>query len=218
MQALVRFAHTLDASLKSFVFADGLAPLLLRLILAPVMMQAGWNKLAHFEATTSWFGDSLGLPAPALMAALAAGAELGGGILLLLGLATRAVAVPLMVTMLVAITTVHWEHGWLAISDSSSWLANMRVEEAAARKAQAIAILREHGDYAWLTENGPVTILNNGIEFAATYFAMLLALFFSGGGRYTSVDYWLVRRWPAPRRAAKGVATSAHENWSQAAG
>jgi len=217
MQVLVRFAHTLDASMKSFAFADGLAPLLLRLILAPVMMQAGWNKLAHFEATASWFGDSLGLPAPALMAALAAGAELGGGILLLLGLATRAVAVPLMVTMLVAITTVHWEHGWLAISDSSSWLANMRVEEAAARKARAIAILREHGDYAWLTEHGPITILNNGIEFAATYFAMLLALFFSGGGRYTSVDYWLARRWPAPPRPAAGAAAPAREHWSRTA-
>ncbi len=218
MQSLIRFGHKLDAGLKSFAFADGLAPLLLRLILAPVMMQAGWNKLAHFEATASWFGDSLGLPAPALMVTLAAGAELGGGLLLLLGLATRAVAVPLMVTMLVAITTVHWEHGWLAVSDASSWLANMRVEEAAVRKARAIAILREHGDYAWLTEHGPITVLNNGIEFAASYFAMLLALFFSGGGRYTSVDYWLARRWPAPRRTRRAVPVAAREPWSGAAG
>jgi len=37
-------------------------------------------------------------------------------------------------------------------------------------------------------------VLNNGIEFAATYLVMLAALFFLGGGRYVSVDYWLARR------------------------
>ncbi|MEQ8232594.1 MAG: DoxX family protein [Gammaproteobacteria bacterium] len=192
--------------MRSLTFAEGLAPLLLRFILAPVMLQAGWNKLAHFEATASWFGDSLGLPWPALMAALAGGAEFVGGACLLLGLATRAVAVPLMVTMVVAMATVHWPHGWLAVADASSWLANDRVAEAALRKAQVIAILRDHGDYAWLTEYGPVTILNNGIEFAAIYFAMLLSLFFTGGGRYTSVDWWLARRFgPAWSEAAAGA-------------
>jgi uncharacterized membrane protein YphA (DoxX/SURF4 family) len=38
-------------------------------------------------------------------------------------------------------------------------------------------------------------ILNNGIEFAATYFIMLLALFFIGAGKYLSVDYWIARRY-----------------------
>ena len=37
-------------------------------------------------------------------------------------------------------------------------------------------------------------ILNNGIEFAVTYFIMLLALFFTGGGKYLSFDYWIARR------------------------
>lgn len=46
----------------------------------------------------------------------------------------------------------------------------------------------EHGNYDWLTSSGSVVILNNGIEFAATYFVMLLALFFMGGGRYVSLD------------------------------
>ena len=89
--------------------------------------------------------------------------------------------------------TVHWENGWLVLSDSSSWLANDRIMEAVPRKAEIISILREHGDYRWLTARGSVTILNNGIEFAAIYFVMLLSLFFTGGGRFTSVDYWLAR-------------------------
>ncbi len=180
--------HATIESLKSF---DGLAPLLFRLILAPVMMQAGYNKFAAFDSTVAWFGNGLGLPMPEVMVFLAASAELIGGALLLIGLLTRLVAIPLMVTMLVAVFAVHWDNGWLAISDSSSWLANERVMEAAERKQRAVSILREHGNYTWLSGRGPITILNNGIEFAATYFVMLLSLFFTGGGRYTSLDYYL---------------------------
>ena len=147
---------------------EGIAPLAFRIYLAPIMIQAGWNKLGGFENTVYWFGESLGLPLPEVMTVLAAGAEFGGGILLLVGLGTRIVAVPLMVTMLVAAFLVHWENGWLAISDASSWLANDRVLDAAEKKARMISILREHGNYRWLTSSGSVTILNNGIEFAIT--------------------------------------------------
>ena len=54
-------------------------------------------------------------------------------------------------------------------------------------------ILREHGNYDWLTEKGSFVILNNGIEFATTYFIMLMVLFFWGGGRYLSLDYYFDR-------------------------
>jgi len=93
----------------------------------------------------------------------------------------------------IAMTAVHWDNGWLALSDSTSWLANERVIDAIPRKAKVIEILKEHGNYSWLTGRGPVTVLNNGIEFAATYFVMLLTLLFTGGGRYTSLDYLLAR-------------------------
>jgi len=182
--------------LRSF---EGIAPLLLRLYLAPIMIQAGWNKLVGFDNTVAWFGNpdwGLGLPFPALLAALAAGTEFLGGIALVVGLGTRLVAIPLMFTMVIAMTAVHWDNGWLALSDSTSWLANERVTEAIPRKAKVIEILKEHGNYSWLTGRGPVTVLNNGIEFAATYFVMLLTLLFTGGGRYTSLDY-LLARWRA---------------------
>ena len=51
------------------------------------------------------------------------------------------------------------------------------------RRSRARSILKEHGNYKWLTEAGGITILKNGIEWAATYFLMLLMLFFYGGGR-----------------------------------
>ncbi|AVI68343.1 hypothetical protein CKQ84_22290 [Shewanella sp. WE21] len=178
-------------------YFEGLAPLALRIYLAPVLMQAGYNKLAHFEDTVAWFANpdwGLGLPMPALMAGLAAGTEFFGAILLLLGLATRLISIPLMVTMLVAALTVHWPNGWLAIADGSSWLANDRVLEAGDKLAKAKEILQEHGNYDWLTSSGNLAVLNNGIEFAITYFIMLLALFTLGGGRYTSLDYFIAKR------------------------
>ena len=193
---LVKHYNSVHNLLDKTRFAEGLAPLLLRLYLAPVLMQAGYNKLSHFEDTAAWFGNpdwGLGLPFPEVMAALAAGTEFFGGILLIIGLATRWISIPLMITMLVAAFTVHIDNGWLAISDASSWLANDRVMEASERLARAKEILRENGNYSWLTGRGSVVILNNGIEFAITYFIMLLSLFFTGGGRYLSVDFWLAK-------------------------
>lgn len=195
-----------------FKYLDGLPPLLFRLILAPVLMSAGWHKFANFDDMVSWFGNSdwgLGLPAPAIMVFLAAAAELFGGFALLIGLAVRLACIPLLVTMLVAVFSVHWEHGWFAIAPGDPETSAAKVVSVAgfpAAKASlensaevgkrlnaAKSLLREHGNYNWLTEKGSFVVLNNGIEFAATYFVILLSLFFSGGGRFFSVDYWLAR-------------------------
>lgn len=183
--------------------ADFLAPLLLRLYLAPVFWVAAnnkWNPLdpdSSLQSTIDWFANpdwGLGLPFPELMATLAWGAEYFGAILLLLGLAVRLISIPLMVTMLVAAITVHLQNGWQAIHDPMSAFASDNVDGAMERLQTAKEILREHGNYDWLTETGNFVLLNNGIEFAATYFVMLLTLFFIGAGRYLSLDYWIVRR------------------------
>ncbi|MFQ5634413.1 MAG: hypothetical protein ACE5G3_03665, partial [Gammaproteobacteria bacterium] len=73
--------------------------------------------------------------------------------------------------------------------------ATERTMGAIDRLARARSILKEHGNYDWLTETGNFVVLNNGIEFAATYFIMLLVLFFIGGGRYVSLDYWIAKKW-----------------------
>ena len=120
---------------------DGLAPLALRLYLVPVFWMAGTRKIAGMDSTIEWFGNpdwGLGLPFPALMAYLAAYTEAIGALLLLLGLATRWISIPLMITMLVAIFAVHWPNGWAAIADSNA-------QEVAVRLGAARDILREHG-------------------------------------------------------------------------
>jgi len=194
LQLMTRLHGLLDETRR----ADFLAPLLLRLYLAPVFWMAGTNKLADMDSTIAWFGNpdwGLGMPLPALMAWLAALTETIGAVLLLIGLATRWISIPLMATMVVAAITVHWQNGWLAIAEGAgSLFASERTIGAIERLDRAKDILRAHGNYAWLTENGSLVILNNGIEFAATYFIMLLALFFIGAGRYASFDYWLSRR------------------------
>ena len=171
---------------------DGLAPLAIRLFLVPVFWMAGTQKIAGMEQTIEWFGNpdwGLGLPFPALLAYLAAYTEVIGALLLLLGLATRWISVPLIITMLVAIFAVHWDQGWAAIADSGA-------PEIALRLGAAKDLLMEHGNYAWLSERGSLVILNNGIEFAVTYLVMLLTLLFTGGGRYVSLDYYLPRLVP----------------------
>lgn len=195
--------YSLQSMLDKTRAVDFLAPLLLRAYLVPVFWFAAnnkWNPLdpdSSLQNTINWFGNpewGLGLPFPEVMAYLAWGAEYFGAILLLIGLAVRWISIPLMVTMLVAAFSVHWQNGWQAIHDPMSAFASANAPEAIERLDRAKNILQEHGNYSWLTEHGNFVVLNNGIEFAATYFVMLLALFFIGGGRYLSIDYWLARQ------------------------
>jgi uncharacterized membrane protein YphA (DoxX/SURF4 family) len=102
-----------------------------------------------------------------------------------------------MFTMGVAAVTAHWENGWHVLPEQQltvpwEWRNDLN-EGAVERRSMARKLLRQHGNYEWLTETGPITILKNGIEFAATYFLMLLSLFFTGAGRL-SIDHLFARR------------------------
>ncbi len=193
--------------------ADWLGPLALRIYLAPIFILAGWHKLTALESTAAWF-DYLGLPLPMTLALLAGLTEFIGGLSLLLGLGLRLLAVPMMVTMLVAAITAHWENGWHVLPESTltvpwEWRSDL-IAEAQSRRETARELLQEYGNYEWLTEAGSITILKNGIEFAATYFIMLLMLFFTGAGRFVSADYWLTRHWNRDvHRAEAGTASLA---------
>jgi len=85
-----------------------LSPAMARLTVGLVFLQSGWGKLHDLEKVTNYF-TQLGLSAPAFQARLASTTELVCGGLLLVGFATRFAAVPLIVTMCVAIRTALWE-------------------------------------------------------------------------------------------------------------
>lgn len=202
---MIKLLHKAQDYLNKTLQADFLAPLLLRLYLVPIFWMAGTQKLQHFSDTVEWFGNEdwgLGLPMPLLMASLAIAAEIGGAIFLAVGFAVRWISIPLMITMLVAAFSTHWHNGWLAIATGSGLFATEKTEEAVRRLDIIKDILHEHGNYDWLTEQGSVVILNNGIEFSATYFIMLLALFFIGGGKYISMDYWIHKQFGSRMKSA----------------
>lgn len=174
-----------------------LASLALRAYLVPVFWVAGMNKVNSFDDVAMWFGNpdwGLGLPFPTFVAFLATASEVGGAVLLALGLATRWAIIPLLVTMLVATFSVHWQNGWQAVADLKSPWPNEHAADAIDLLDQAKSILQDYGNYDLLTEHGSFVVSNNGIEWAATYFVMLLALFYLGGGKYISADYWLRRK------------------------
>jgi len=193
----------------------GIVSLLLRLILGPVLIAAGWEKITG----NNWLSQEM-LPFPFSLLPvevswfLASWTEFLDGICLLLGLGTRLWAIPLAVMMWVAAMSVHWDNGWPAIAPSTPpavcvpdspanqasnvferyikcYNVNERTIEASERLARAKSILREHGNYRYLNDSGSIVKLNSGIEFAAIYFTMILALLMIGGGRYFSLDYYM---------------------------
>lgn len=84
-----------------------------RLVVGVVMAAHGAQKLFGWfggyglEGTGGFFANQLGLTPGVFWAAVAGGGEFFGGLLLILGLATRFAALTVAITMAVAIITVH---------------------------------------------------------------------------------------------------------------
>jgi len=92
---------------------QSLSLLLARVAVAYGFYEPAMQKWSDIGAIATWFG-SLDIPFPTLNAYMAATTELFGVVLLTLGLFTRLISLPLMVVMVVAITTVHLAHGFSA--------------------------------------------------------------------------------------------------------
>lgn len=179
------YSETLCRYMSRF---DFLPPLAMRLYLVPILWPAGTGKLFNLHQTAAWFGNpdwGLGLPFPHFFVYLVGGVEVVGAVLLLLGLGVRFISVPLMFVMFGAALTVHCQHGWSAIADHTS--------DATQRLHEIMTWLQSNYPqrYNYLTELGRPVMLNNGVEYAITYLIMLLSLFFTGAGRYFSLDYWI---------------------------
>ena len=95
-------------------FLDRLQPLgllVLRLVLGAVMIAHGSAKV--FGGMHNFTGVVHGLGMPGWLAYLAAAAEFGGGILVVVGFLTRFASLCIVIDMLVAISKVHWKHGFV---------------------------------------------------------------------------------------------------------
>ena len=166
-------------------------PLLaIRFLLALGFYFPAMEKWHNMEATIAWFGNKewgLGLPFPELQAYLAATTEFLGVWMLIFGIGTRLISIPLIGTMIVALFTVHIDNGWYVIGQSA---INPEIAE---RISAAKEILKEHGNYSWLTNNGSFVILQNGVETIVTYIILLFALLTVGPGRI-SADHIIYTR------------------------
>jgi len=83
-------------------------PLAVRIVVGWVFLWTGWQKL-HFLPRMIENFRSWGIPAPEILTPFASGMEFIGGAMLLVGLLTRFISVPMMIIMLVAIVSAKWD-------------------------------------------------------------------------------------------------------------
>lgn len=95
------------------------AALTLRLSLGVMLLAHGLMKVLVFTlpGTAQFFG-SVGFPG--WLAYVVVVLEIGGGILLLLGVATRVTALAMIPVMLGAMS-VHWQNGWVFSAPNGGW-------------------------------------------------------------------------------------------------
>ncbi|HEV3416706.1 MAG TPA: DoxX family protein [Pirellulales bacterium] len=92
------------ASVWGLSYLQDLFLLVVRVYWGSMLVRSGWNKFADLEGTAKFF-ESLGIFWPKANAVLSGATELGCGVLLVVGLAARIAAVPLVFNMLVAFAT-----------------------------------------------------------------------------------------------------------------
>lgn len=138
-----------------------LAQLILRLTLGLFLAVHGYNKIfggGGLKGTAGWFG-AIGMKWPALQARLAAGTELGAGLLLAAGLLTPYAAAGVIGVMLVAIWVAHRKNGFFIFNKDQGWEYCATIALAALAVATVGAgewSLDNAFDFTWSGWNGAV--------------------------------------------------------------
>jgi len=95
----------IEGALRRLTDAQWVPQLLVRLFVGYFFLETGWGKIHSLDDFAERFAE-WGIPAPAFNAALSAWTEFLGGLLIVLGLFTRLVSIPLFINMLVAVLAV----------------------------------------------------------------------------------------------------------------
>lgn len=104
-----------DSADRLNAFQD-LGLLILRLLLAYCFYEPATMKWKDTNVVIAYFG-SMGFPLPILSAYLVAGVEASAVVLLTLGFGTRLISLLLIIIMVVAMATVHWQNGFSAANN-----------------------------------------------------------------------------------------------------
>ncbi len=112
--AVHRLRRLYDAGADLVSYLQSPLLLVLRLHWGWQFFVSGKGKLGRIDQVADWFGGGLGIPFPTANAYAASLTEMIGGMLLIIGLGSRVVAVPLIATMVVAMATAHVDavHGF----------------------------------------------------------------------------------------------------------
>lgn len=99
--------------------AVSLGVLVIRVCAGVAMAAHGYQKFfkgGKIAGTAGWF-DSMGMRPGKLNAYMAAGTELGAGLLFAVGLLTPFAAMGIVALMFVAGYTVHWQNGFMSVNN-----------------------------------------------------------------------------------------------------
>ena len=96
------------------------ALLIVLVVLGIIMLYHGWAKVTDLGGTIEGF-SGMGVPIPALTATFAMVAEVGGGLLLLLGVLTDIAGLLVAIDMLGAIIFVHAKNGFAVTDNGFEW-------------------------------------------------------------------------------------------------
>jgi putative oxidoreductase len=120
MRSLLRLYDRITAPISPYVQSAFL--LFVRLYWGWQFFRTGLGKLQHLDKITEYF-ESLKIPHAAFNARFVGSLELVGGILLILGLASRLISIPLTINLLVAYWVADREAFTSFFSDPSKFYA-----------------------------------------------------------------------------------------------
>ncbi|MCZ6794215.1 MAG: DoxX family protein [Planctomycetota bacterium] len=143
---------------KPSISTNDLGLLFMRLTLGAIFVVHGIGKVMAFEGFSKNIAG-IGLEPSGLLAVCAVAAELGGGLLLILGIFPRIGALSIGAVMAAAIVLVHGQHGFGLVF-----------------RATAEEIAR------WKDVQG-AKIVPNGVEYNLALLAMCVHLVLVGGGK-----------------------------------
>lgn len=110
--------------------ANGGIVLLGRILLSVIFILAGFSKLTAIAGTAGYFA-SLGLPSPSVLAVVVGLSELVGGLLILVGFQTRAVAIVMVVFTIATAFIGHYGKGgddaMLVMLNQAAFMKNLAI-------------------------------------------------------------------------------------------
>lgn len=175
-------------------------PLLLfvRLVWGFQFLESGIGKITHIDKVVSFFTE-LNIPAPSLNAHFNAGLETVGGILLILGLGSRIISVPLLINMIVAFIAAEREAFMAFFSDSNKFfaadafpflLASLLILVFGPGWFSVDTLIAEYRKGAWTTTTKRKLFFLLSVLFLVIYATSYMTVRSSGDSIYELLRWW----------------------------